>query len=63
MAAVGDGDGQLAQALQGRDIVVDIRTLEGIEQRPVVDRIAGEQYPGGGLPLVSVLKFPVIKNG
>jgi len=43
-------DGQGTQALHAADIVLDVRVIGVVDQRAVVDRVAGEQNSGDGLP-------------
>ena len=50
MSAVHDGDRQRAQPLHGLQVGIDVRPLELVEQRAVVDRVSREQDPGLGLP-------------
>ena len=49
VAAVDDGYGELAQALHGFDVRVDIGVIGIVDHRTVVDGIAGEENSGGFL--------------
>ncbi len=50
VAAVDHSDGQVTQAAHGGDIGLDVAALQFVEQRPVVDRVAGEQHATPRLP-------------